>query len=186
MGTFGYLAPEYAASGKLTDKSDVFSFGVMLLELITGHRPVDSDCSFVDDSLVNWARPLLRRAMEDNNYDNIVDSRLQKGYVHNEMACMVACAAACVQQTSRHRPQLSQVIRVLEGNTSLSDLNVGTRLEHSSTHSLDENSDYHTASDQYDTNQYNVDMKEFRRMVADPSQEYASSEYGRTTGDYGL
>ena len=55
-----YLAPEYASSGKLTDKSDVFSFGVVLLELITGRRPVDSTDDFTEDSLVDWVRiPVL-------------------------------------------------------------------------------------------------------------------------------
>lgn len=49
-----YLAPEYAASGKLSEKSDVFSYGVMLLELITGRRPVDTTNSYMDDSLVDW------------------------------------------------------------------------------------------------------------------------------------
>jgi serine/threonine protein kinase len=47
------LAPEYASSGKLTDKSDVFSYGVMLLELITGKKPVDPS-SAMEDSLVDW------------------------------------------------------------------------------------------------------------------------------------
>jgi serine/threonine protein kinase len=47
------LAPEYAASGKLTEKSDVFSYGVMLLELITGKKPVDPS-SAMEDSLVDW------------------------------------------------------------------------------------------------------------------------------------
>lgn len=52
------MAPEYASSGKLTDKSDVFSFGVMLLELITGKRPVDPS-NYMEDSLVDWVSLLV-------------------------------------------------------------------------------------------------------------------------------
>ncbi|TYI21979.1 hypothetical protein ES332_A06G075600v1 [Gossypium tomentosum] len=177
MGTFGYLAPEYASSGKLTDKSDVFSFGVMLLELITGHRPVGS--SYREDSLVDWARPLLTRAMEDGNYDSLADPKLQKEYNHNEMTRMVACAAACVRYSARRRPRMSQIVRALEGDASLSDLNEGVTPGQSSVYSSYESSDY-------DTNQYNEDMKRFRRMALDTQEYAASSEYSEATSEYGL
>lgn len=50
------MAPEYATSGKLTDRSDVFSFGVVLLELITGRKPVDPTQPVGEESLVEWVR----------------------------------------------------------------------------------------------------------------------------------
>lgn len=56
---FRYMAPEYAASGKLTEKSDVYSYGVVLLELITGRKPVDSSQPLGDESLVEWVSLVL-------------------------------------------------------------------------------------------------------------------------------
>ncbi|XP_020394539.1 proline-rich receptor-like protein kinase PERK1 isoform X1 [Zea mays] len=177
MGTFGYLAPEYAASGKLTEKSDVFSFGVMLLELITGRRPIDTTQTYMDDSLVDWARPLLMRALEDGEYDALVDPRLGKDFNPNEMARMIACAAACVRHSARRRPRMSQVVRALEGDVSLEDLNEGVRPGHSRFFGSYSSSDY-------DSGQYNEDMQKFRKTAFN-NNTYTSSQYSAPTSEYG-
>ncbi|CAJ1951155.1 unnamed protein product [Sphenostylis stenocarpa] len=168
MGTFGYMAPEYAASGKLTEKSDVFSFGVVLLELITGRKPVDKTQPFLDDSMVEWSRPLLSQGFENGNFDGLVDPKLQSNYNHEEMIRMTACAATCVRHSARLRPRMSQVVRALEGNISLEVLNGGSAPGHSGVFGV----------------QYSEDMKNFRKLALE-SQEQGISEYSGPSSDYG-
>ncbi|PRQ50909.1 putative protein kinase RLK-Pelle-PERK-1 family [Rosa chinensis] len=174
-----YLAPEYASSGKLSDKSDVFSFGAVLLELITGRQPIDKTHSFTDDSMVEWARPLLARALERGNFDGLVDERLQNDYNSSEMACMIACAAASVSHSARRRPKMSQVVRALEGNLSPDELNEGVIPGQSMIYSSSE-------STQYSTREYKEDMLKFRKLALESQElEQGISETSGPSSDFG-
>ncbi|XP_051222437.1 proline-rich receptor-like protein kinase PERK8 [Lolium perenne] len=126
MGTFGYMAPEYASSGKLTEKSDVFSFGVVLLELITGRKPVDASNPLGDESLVEWARPLLTQALETGNVGGLLDPRLDTNFNEAEMFRMIEAAAACIRHSAPRRPRMSQVVRALDSLADI-DLNNGVQ-----------------------------------------------------------
>ncbi|XP_015578597.1 proline-rich receptor-like protein kinase PERK13 isoform X2 [Ricinus communis] len=165
MGTFGYLAPEYASSGKLTDRSDVYSFGVVLLELITGRKPVDSTQPLGDESLVEWARPQLIRAMETGDLSNIVDLRLEKHYVESEVIRMIETAAACVRHSAPKRPRMVQVVRALDSD-DMCDISNGVKYGQSTA---------------YDSGQYNQDIIKFRRMAFSSAE---SSEFDTMSGEY--
>lgn len=71
------------------------------------------------------ARPILSRALDDGNYDELADPRLDGKFHPMELARMVAAAAASVRHSAKRRPRMSQIVRALEGDVSLEDLNDG-------------------------------------------------------------
>ncbi|XP_008782286.2 probable serine/threonine-protein kinase PBL23 [Phoenix dactylifera] len=123
-GTFGYLAPEYFQHGKLSDKTDVYAFGVLLLELITGQKAIDRNRPQGDENLVLWAKPLLQQG--EGAVEKLVDPRLKpSSYRWNEMSRMVRAATACVNGDESGRPSIDQVIEMLLlGESTCSDWSV--------------------------------------------------------------
>ncbi|KAG0617363.1 hypothetical protein M758_5G184600 [Ceratodon purpureus] len=108
VGTFGYLAPEYFMYGRVNDKTDVYAFGVVLLELITGRKPIDTTRPKGEENLVNWARPLL----VDRALDRLVDPLLGV-YDVGQMNNMLIAAFLSIQQSAQRRPQMSQVCTII-------------------------------------------------------------------------
>ncbi|KAL2234788.1 inactive protein kinase SELMODRAFT_444075 [Sesamum indicum] len=129
IGTFGYLAPEYAQSGQVTEKADVYSFGVVLVELVTGRKAVDLNRPKGQQCLTEWARPLL----EAHAIDELVDPRLRSNYSEHEVYCMLQAASLCIRRDPQARPRMSQVLRILEGDmmdssqTLMPGIDVGSR-----------------------------------------------------------
>ncbi|GJZ08829.1 proline-rich receptor-like protein kinase PERK8, partial [Tanacetum coccineum] len=164
-----YMAPEYASSGKLTEKSDVFSYGVVLLELITGRKPVDGSQPLGDESLVEWARPLLNQALENQNFDELVDPRLEKNYVQVEMFRMIEAAAACIRHVAPKRPKMSQVVRALDSIVEFTtDLSNGMKPGE---------------SEIFDSREQSAQIRLFQRM-AFGSQDYSSEYYNNTQSSW--
>ncbi|OIV92105.1 hypothetical protein TanjilG_27260 [Lupinus angustifolius] len=111
MGTFGYVAPEYAMTGHLLVKSDVYSFGVVLLELLTGRKPVDMSQPEGQENLVTWARPLLTSR---EGLEQLVDPSLSGTYNFDDMAKFASIASMCVHPEVTHRPFMGEVVQAIK------------------------------------------------------------------------
>ncbi|XP_043805659.1 receptor-like serine/threonine-protein kinase ALE2 isoform X2 [Manihot esculenta] len=111
MGTFGYVAPEYAMTGHLLVKSDVYSYGVVLLELLSGRKPVDMSQPPGEENLVTWARPLLTSR---EGLEQLVDPSLAGTYDFDDMAKVAAIASMCVHPEVTNRPFMGEVVQALK------------------------------------------------------------------------
>uniref|UniRef100_A0ACD5UGT2 Uncharacterized protein n=2 Tax=Avena sativa TaxID=4498 RepID=A0ACD5UGT2_AVESA len=118
MGTYGYAAPEYMATGHLTAMSDVYGFGVVLLEMLVGRRALEPCRSGRAGNLVDWARPILIRTKK---LDKIVDARMERlgAYSARALERVARLAYDCLSQNPKVRPSMARVVHVLEAALAL-------------------------------------------------------------------
>ncbi|KAH6825710.1 Protein kinase superfamily protein [Perilla frutescens var. hirtella] len=111
MGTYGYAAPEYVATGHLYVKSDVYGFGVVLLELLTGKRALDPRRPSGQQNLVEWVKPDLsqRRKLK-----SLMDGRIEGQYSSKAASQAAQLTLRCLEQEPRKRPSMKEVAEVLE------------------------------------------------------------------------
>ncbi|KAJ0979684.1 hypothetical protein J5N97_015158 [Dioscorea zingiberensis] len=152
-GTFGYLAPEYLMHGIVDEKTDVYAFGVLLLELITGRKAVDSS----QKSLVIWAKPLL----ETNNIKELADPSLDNAYDVAQLNRTIRTAALCIEPSSILRPRMCQVVKLLRGEDGRSQsLKARQKPLLQRTYSEE-----HFEVEEYDATSYGNDLKQHKQLA---------------------
>lgn len=129
-GTFGYLAPEYFMHGKVNDRIDVYAFGVVLLELLSGRKSIDNGNPKGQESLVMWAKSIVK----DGKVSQLLDPSLGENHDHDQSERMVLAAALCIRRAPLLRPQISHVLKLLQGHA---DVITWARQQFSSSEELD-------------------------------------------------
>ncbi|RRT57557.1 hypothetical protein B296_00014104 [Ensete ventricosum] len=111
MGTFGYAAPEYVATGHLYVKSDVYGFGVVLLEMLSGQRALDANRPSNQHNLVAYARPLLA---DRRKLGRLMDRRLEGQYPPKGALQAAQLTLKCIANNPKSRPSMKEVVETLE------------------------------------------------------------------------
>lgn len=111
VGTIGYAAPEYVQTGKLTSKSDVWSYGVVLYEIITGRRSIDRNLPRNEQKLLDWIKPY---ATDPKKLHIIIDPRLEGNYAVKSVQKLIALANKCLMKRPKARPSMSKVVQLLD------------------------------------------------------------------------
>ncbi|KAL6135447.1 hypothetical protein ACLB2K_067675 [Fragaria x ananassa] len=112
-GTIGHIAPEYLSTGQSSDKTDVFGFGILLLELITGQTALEfAKSTNQKGAILDWVKKLH----QEKKLEMLVDKDLNTNYDRIELEEMIQVALLCTQYLPGHRPRMSEVVRMLEGD----------------------------------------------------------------------
>lgn len=118
VGTFGYLAPEYFMYGKISEKIDVYAFGVILLELLSGRKPISSsDSPKGRESLVMWAKLKL----EKWDLKGMLDPNMELNTNNVEVQRMALAARLCLTRSARLRPKMNKILRILKGEKEVEE-----------------------------------------------------------------
>ncbi|XP_073059009.1 probable LRR receptor-like serine/threonine-protein kinase At5g10290 isoform X1 [Primulina eburnea] len=112
-GTMGHIAPEYLSTGKSSEKTDVFGYGIMLLELVTGQRAIDFSRLEEEDDVLLLDH--VKKLQLERRLDGIVDCNLDQNHNIHEVEMMIQVALLCTQSSPEDRPAMSEVVRMLEG-----------------------------------------------------------------------
>ncbi|RZB78947.1 putative serine/threonine-protein kinase CST isoform B [Glycine soja] len=118
MGTYGYAAPEYIATGHLYVKSDVYGFGVVLLEMLTGLRALDKNRPIEQQNLIEWAKPSLS---DKRKLKSIMDERIEGQYSTKAALKSAHLILKCLQCDRKKRPHMKDVLDTLEHIEAIKD-----------------------------------------------------------------
>ncbi|XP_021752716.1 probable serine/threonine-protein kinase At1g01540 [Chenopodium quinoa] len=110
MGTFGYVAPEYASTGMLNERNDVYSFGILIMEIISGRSPVDYSRPPAEVNLVDW----LKMMVTNRNPEGVLDPKLPEKPASRALKKTLLVALRCVDPNALKRPKMGQVVHMLE------------------------------------------------------------------------
>ncbi|KAL3499798.1 hypothetical protein ACH5RR_038891 [Cinchona calisaya] len=111
VGTYGYAAPEYVSEGHLSTRSDIYSFGVVLYEILTGRRALERDRPPMQQKLIEWVKQFPADSMK---FTMIIDPRLRNQYSLNAARRIAKLADRCLNKNARERPTITQVVEVLQ------------------------------------------------------------------------